>query len=327
MNRTKTEEGVYIKLKRFIRMNSSQVSIFVAVAIFFILIAVVSPYFLTATNMRNLCMSMATYGVLAAGLTVCMLLGGLDLSQMPVMAVCSMVIGLLYEQGQSIWLCIICSLLIGAAAGGINGFIVTKMKIIPMIATIGTQMSFRAVASLTTGGNKIRVSSDVLDYLAFNTFLGIPIEFWIMMLIFVVVYFAMKYMEFGRSVYAIGSNQTASHLSGIKVNKIKMIAYVVTGISSGLAGILWTAQMRTCVPTAGVGSDFIPISAVIMGGVGLGGGKGNIVGTFLGVALLTIFSNAMTLLNIQAYYQDLLNGLILILAVFIDTVRGGGYKL
>ena len=327
MNRTKTEEGVYIKLKRFIRMNSSQGSIFVAVAVFFILIAVVSPYFLTATNMRNLCMSMATYGVLAAGLTVCMLLGGLDLSQMPVMAVCSMVIGLLYEQGQSIWLCIICSLLIGAAAGGINGFIVTKMKIIPMIATIGTQMSFRAVASLTTGGNKIRVSSDVLDYLAFNTFLGIPIEFWIMMLIFVVVYFAMKYMEFGRSVYAIGSNQTASHLSGIKVNKIKMIAYVVTGISSGLAGILWTAQMRTCVPTAGVGSDFIPISAVIMGGVGLGGGKGNIVGTFLGVALLTIFSNAMTLLNIQAYYQDLLNGLILILAVFIDTVRGGGYKL
>lgn len=327
MNKIKTEEGAYPKIRRFISMNSSQVSIFVAVALFFILISVASPYFLTATNMRNLCMSMATYGVLAAGLTVCMLLGGLDLSQMPVMALCSMIIGLLHEQGKSIWLCILCSLLIGAFAGAVNGFIVTKMKIIPMIATIGTQMSFRAVASLTTGGNKIRVSSDVLDYLAFSTFLGIPIEFWIMLIIFVVVFFAMKYMEFGRSVYAIGSNQTASYLSGIKVNKIKMIAYVVTGISSGLAGILWTAQMRTCVPTAGVGSDFIPISAVIMGGVGLGGGKGNIVGTFLGVALLTIFSNAMTLLNIQAYYQDLLNGLILILAVFIDTVRGGGYKL
>jgi ribose transport system permease protein len=179
---------------------------------------------------------------------------------------------------------------------------------------------------LTTGGNKIRINNALMDFLAFEKFLGFPVQLWIMFLVFVLVYFLMKYTTFGRSVYAIGSNQTASHLSGIKVNRIKMIAYIITGFASGLGGILWTAQMRTAVPTAGVGSEFIPISSVIMGGVGLGGGKGNIAGTFFGVALLTIFSNAMVLLNIQAYYQDLLNGLILILAVFIDTVRGGGYK-
>lgn len=314
------------KLKRFVKMNSSQFSMFVAVAVFFIFISIASPYFLTVTNMKNLGMSMATYGVLGAGVTVCMLLSGLDLSQMSVMAAASMFIGVLYEKGSSIWLCMLGALVIGAAAGAINGFIITKMKIIPMIATIGTQMSFRAVASLMTEGNKIRISSNALDYLAFGTLLGIPIQFWIMLLVFVLVFFVMRYTEMGRSIYAIGSNQTASYLSGIKVNKIKMIAYITTGASSGLAAILWTAQMRTSVPTAGVGSEFIPISSVIMGGVGLGGGKGNIIGTFLGVALLTIFSNAMTLLNIQAYYQDLLNGLILILAVFIDTLRGGGYK-
>lgn len=314
------------KIKRFLKMNSSQVSMFVAVAAGFIIVSFASPYFLTATNMKNLGMSMATYGVLAGGVTVCMLLGGLDLSQMSVMAVCSMVIGMLYQQGVPIGLGLLASLLIGILSGAVNGFIITKMKIIPMIATIGTQMSFRAVASLTTGGNKIRISNDLLDDLAFKTFLGVPIQFWIMILVFIIVFIMMKYTEFGRSVYAIGSNQMAAYLSGIKVNKIKMISYMITGLSSGLAGILWTAQMRTSVPTAGVGSEFIPISSVIMGGVGLGGGKGNIVGTFFGVALLTIFSNAMTLLNIQAYYQDLLNGLILILAVFIDTVRGGGYK-
>ncbi|WP_343250854.1 ABC transporter permease [Diplocloster hominis] len=318
--------GGIAKVRRFLKMNSSQVSMFVAVALGFIIVSIASPYFLTGTNMKNLGMSMATYGVLAGGVTVSMLLGGLDLSQMSVMAVSSMVIGVLCQQGYPIGVGLLAALVIGILAGMVNGFIVTKMKIVPMIATIGTQMSFRAIASLTTGGNKIRISNDLLDNLAFRTFLGVPIQFWVMILVFIVVFIMMKYTEFGRSVYAIGSNQMAAYLSGIKVNKIKMFAYAITGLSSGLAGILWTAQMRTAVPTAGVGSEFIPISSVIMGGVGLGGGKGNIVGTFFGVALLTIFSNAMTLLNIQAYYQDLLNGLILILAVFIDTVRGGGYK-
>lgn len=314
------------KLRRFMRTNSSQVSMFVAVAVFFIVMSFASPYFLTPVNMSNLAVSMATYGVLAAGLTVSMLLGGLDLSQMSVMAVSGMLVGILFRAGFPIGIALAAAILMGMLAGCINGFIVTKMKIIPMIATIGTQMSFRAVASLVNGGNKIRISNSVLDYLAFEKFLGMPVQFWIMLVMFVVVFFLMKYTTFGRSVYAIGSNQTASHLSGLKVDKIKMIAYTITGFASGLAGILFTAQMRTSVPTAGIGSEFIPIASVIMGGVGLGGGKGNIVGTFFGVALLTIFSNAMVLLNIQAYYQDLLNGLILIIAVFIDTVRGGGYK-
>lgn len=322
----KRKNNIQSKIKRFIKINSSQVSMFVAVAVFFCIISVLSPYFLTATNMRNLGMSMATYGVLAAGVTVCMLLGGLDLSQLSVMAVTSMMIGILYERGWNIGMCMLIAILAGAAAGAINGFIITQMKIIPMIATIGTQMSFRALASILTSGNRIRIGDGALDFLAFHTLLGVPVQFWIMLLIYISVYFMMKYTEFGRAIYAIGSNSSASYLSGIKVNKVKMFAYIAAGISSGLGGILFTAQMRTAVPTAGVGSEFIPISSVIMGGVGLGGGKGNIVGTFLGVTLLTIFSNAMTLLNVQAYYQDLLNGMILILAVFIDTIRGGGYK-
>lgn len=315
-----------MRWKRFRRANNSQISIFVAVAVFFVVSSIASPYFLTPTNMRNICMSMASYGILAAGVTVCMLLGGLDLSQMSVLAVGSMAIGICYTNwGLPIGLAMLASILVGMIAGFINGFIITRMKIIPMIATIGMQMSFRAIAYLTNGGNKIRISSAVLDWLAFESFLGIPIQMWIMVLVYVAVYILMKYTMFGRSVYAIGSNQTASYLSGIKVKQIKMIAYIITGFSSGLAAILWTAQMRTSVPTAGIGSEFIPISSVIMGGVGLGGGKGNIIGTLLGVLLLTIFSNVMTLLNIHAYYQDLFNGLILILAVFIDTVRGGGY--
>ena len=310
--------------KRFRRANNSQISIFVAV--FFLAACFASPYFLTPVNMRNICMSMSSYGILAAGVTVCMLLGGLDLSQMSVLAVGSMVIGICYTNwGWPIGLALLASLLVGVGAGCINGFIITRMKIIPMIAIIGMQMSFRAVAYLTNGGNKIRLSNPLMDALAFETFLGIPVQMWIMVLVYVAVYILMKHTMFGRSVYAIGSNQTASYLSGIKVNRVKMIAYMITGFSSGLAAILWTAQMRTSVPTAGMGSEFIPISSVIMGGVGLGGGKGNIIGTLLGVLLLTIFSNVMTLLNVHAYYQDLLNGMILILAVFIDTVRGGGY--
>ena len=314
------------KLKRFFRVNSSQVSMFVAVAVFFIIVSILSPYFLTMVNMRNLMMSMSVYGLLAAGVTIALLLGGLDLSQLSVMAVTGMIIGLMNLQELPMGLCMLAAIAVGALAGTINGFIITKMKIIPMIATIGTQMSFRAVASILYGGNRIRVSNPTLDFLAFRSVLGVPVQFWIMLVVYVIVFFLMKFTEFGRNVYAIGSNQQAAYLSGIKVNKVKMLAYIASGVAAGMGGILYTAQMRTSIPTAGMGSEFIPIASVIMGGVGLGGGKGNIVGTFLGVALLTIFSNAMTLLNVQAYYQDLLNGLILILAVFIDTVRGGGYK-
>ena len=319
--------SIGVRWKRFRRANNSQISIFVAVAAFFVIASVASPYFLTPINMRNICMSMASYGILAAGVTVCMLLGGLDLSQMSVLAVCSMIIGIVHTNlGLPIGVALLASLLVGVLSGLINGFIITRMKIIPMIATIGMQMSFRAVAYLTYGGNRIRISNDFLDWLAFESFLGIPYQMWIMLIMFVAIYILMKYTMFGRAVYAIGSNQTAAYLSGINVNRVKMIAYVITGFSSGLGAILWTAQMRTSIPTAGMGSEFIPISSVIMGGVGLGGGKGNIVGTFLGVFLLTIFANIMTLLNIHPYYQDLFNGLILILAVFVDTMRGGGYK-
>lgn len=315
------------KWARFSKANTSQISMFFAVLALFIVISVSSKYFLLPANLSNLGVSMSTYGLLAAGLTVCMLLGGLDLSQMSVMAMSGMIIGIMVNGGTSIWWAILMAPVLGIACGIVNGLIITKMKIIPMIATIGTMMSFRAVAYLMTNGNKLKIDDPVLDQIGFGHFLGIPIMLWVMIISYIIVYFFLKYTETGRSVYAIGSNQTASHLSGIKIDRIKILSYVIAGLTSGIAAILFTAQMRTAVPAAGSGNEFIPIAAVIMGGVGLGGGKGNIIGTFLGVLLLSIFSNAMILLNVQTFYQQLLNGVILILAVFIDTVRSGGYKL
>jgi ribose transport system permease protein len=315
------------KWKRFSKASSSQISMFLAVAVIFIVVSVSSKYFLTSANLSNLGVAMSTYGLLGAGLTVCMLLGGLDLAQMSVMAIGGMVIGLMVNSGISIWWAMLMAPILGIACGVVNGLIITKMKIIPMIATIGTMMSFRAVAYLMTNGSKMKINDPVLDFIGFGHVLGIPVMLWVMLVAYVVVFFFLKYTVTGRSVYAIGSNATAAYLSGIKSNKVKMISYIISGFSAGIASILFTSQMRTSVPAAGSGNEFIPIAAVIMGGVGLGGGKGNIVGTFLGVALLAIFSNAMILLNIQVFYQQLLNGVILILAVFIDTVRSGGYKL
>jgi ribose transport system permease protein len=231
------------------------------------------------------------------------------------------------NSGISIWWAMLMAPILGIACGAINGLIITKMKIIPMIATIGTMMSFRSVAYLMTSGSKMKINDPVLDYIGFGHLAGLPVMVWVMLLAYVIVFFFLKYTLTGRSVYAIGSNPTAAYLSGIKINKVKMIAYMISGFVSGIAAIIFTSQMRTSVPAAGEGKEFIPIASVIMGGVGLGGGKGNIIGTFLGVVLLAIFSNAMILLNIQVFYQQLLNGVILILAVFIDTVRSGGYKL
>lgn len=311
------------KIKKFTKNAGTELSIFLILIVLVVVSSLVSPYFLTKANIANIGTSFSYIGTIAAGLTVVMLMGGIDLSQMSAMAVSVMLLGILSSNvGMNIWLAILIAVLSGVTCGLINGFVITKMRVIPMIATIGTQMIFRAVAYITTNGKQIAIHSEVIDAIGFGKVFGVlPVMLLISLGVFLIIGLVLKYTILGRKIYAIGSNSSASYLSGIKNEQIQMIGYIICGMTSGIAGVLWAAQLSSSVATAGAGSEMTPIAAAVIGGVSLNGGKGSIGGTLLGVAVLTVLGNVMVLLRIDSYYQMMINGIILILAVFIDILR------
>lgn len=311
------------KIKKLTKNSGTELSIFIILVAMIIISSFVSPYFWTKANFANIGTSFSYIGTIAAGLTVVMLMGGIDLSQMAAMAVSVMLVGIISKNaGMNIWLAILAAILAGTLSGVINGFIITKMRIIPMIATIGTQMIFRSIAYISNDGKQIALNSAVIDEIGFGKVFGfLPVMLVISLIIFLVIGLMLKYTVLGRQIYSIGSNPSASYLSGIKNSKIQMIGYIICGTTSGIAGILWASQLSASVATAGSGSEMTPIAAAVIGGVSLNGGKGSVIGTLLGVAVLTVLGNIMVLLQIDSYYQMMINGIILIFAVFVDILR------
>ena len=300
---------------------ASEISIFCALVVICTIVACISPYFLLPKNILNILSYISIAGVMSAGLTVVMLMGCMDLSQYSSMAMIGMFMAIMLEKGINPWLCMLAALLIGAVVGCVNAFTVTKMRIMPMIATIGMQLIARSVAYLSTNGTYIMVTDDVLYNIGFTTFLGVPYPVWILLVVCVVLTYILTNTSFGRKVYAVGGNAEACKLSGINVNRMKFIGYLISGTASAVAAIICTSQVSAAYPTAGSGQEMDCVAAVFLGGMSATGGKGSIVGTIIGVLIIGVLLNAMTLLRINAYYQTLFKGLVLLLAVYIDQAR------
>lgn len=310
------------KTKKFLKSAGTELSIFIILIVLILASSLISPYFLTKANFANIGTSFSYIGTIAAGLTVVMLMGGIDLSQMSAMATSVMLLGILSKAGVNIWLAILIAVAAGTMTGLINGLIITQMHVIPMIATIGTQMIFRAVAYISTNGTQIALHSSVIDVIGFGKAFGfLPVMLIVSLIVFLVIGLMLKYTVLGRKIYSIGSNSAAAYLSGIKNDKIQLIGYIICGTTSGIAAVLWASQLSASIATAGAGSEMTPIAAAVIGGVSLNGGKGSVIGTLLGVAVLTVLGNIMVLMRVDSYYQMMINGIILILAVYIDILR------
>lgn len=312
-------------VKCFMKGNATEIGVFGLLLALVIAASIASDVFRTYQNISSICSQLSYYGVIAAGAAVVMIMGGLDMSQMSAMTIGIVTSGQILLSGvpgAAIW-AILVALVCGMVCGAINGCLVALLRIEPMIATIGTQYIFRAIAFVIVTGQSYWIDDKTFKYIGFNSFAGLPVLLWIMLVVFVVIWAVMKYTQFGQNVYAIGSNENSARLSGIHVKKTKLGAYTVTGITSGIAGVLWMAQLSASKPTAGEGSELIPIAAVVIGGVSLTGGKGKVPGVLIGVLLLMILSNIMTLLHFNTYLQQLFQGLILIIAVIVGTPRGG----
>lgn len=310
-----------MRLRMKVSSYASEISILCALIVICIVVACISPYFLLPKNILNILSYISIAGVMSAGTTVVMLMGCIDLSQYSSMAMIGMCMAIMIEKGINPWIAMLAAILMGAIVGCINAFTVTKMRIMPMIATIGMQLIARSIAYLSTNGTYIMITDDVLYNIGFSSFLGIPYPVWILLVVCIGLSFVLTNTSFGRKVYAVGGNAEACNLSGINVNRMKLFGYLISGITSAIAAIICTSQVAAAYPTAGSGQDMDCIAAVFLGGMSATGGKGSILGTIIGVLIIGVLLNAMTLLRINAYYQTLFKGLVLLLAVYIDQAR------
>lgn len=309
-------------------VDLTKMQCFTAVVVIILMVAfltIASPVFMTWANIKNLFVAAAVMGVLGCGTTVGMLMGALDISQYSATAFIGMCAATFLNRGASsvtaILFCIICGLAIGA----LNGFVVTRLRIVPLIATVGTQYILRGFAYIVGNGAYVTFSNDFLSGIGKGDVLGIPTVVIIMLITMLIYGFILRKTTFGRKLYAVGGNQKAAFLAGIKPKNIMFKAFMLNGLTDGLAAILVISMFSSCNPQYGTGADFDVIVSVVLGGVSLSGGKGKLVGTLLGILIMCMISNMFSLLGVSSYMQTIVRGFVLIAAVALDAARGRGY--
>jgi ribose transport system permease protein len=287
-----------------------------------------SPYFFTLRNIFNVLQGMSTIGIMAVGMTIVLIAGGLDLSVGSVLAVGAVLTARLMTYGGiDPWLSVVGGLAAGAAVGAVNGALVTRAKIVPFIATLGTLSVARGLAFLLATSGAGSVASNVPMRDPGVAFLGagyigpVPVPVLLMLAIVAVAAVFLGNTVLGRQIYAIGSNPRAARLSGISVERVQMITYVVAGGLSALAGIVTTGLFATASASLGQGVELDVIAAAVIGGTSLRGGEGTVIGTLIGAAIMAVVRNAFVLLGLPLHLQVMIIGIVILLAVGLDRRR------
>ncbi|WP_044736252.1 ribose ABC transporter permease [Geobacillus kaustophilus] len=286
-----------------------------------IVLSILSDDFLTMDNWLNLLRQVSINALIAFGMTFVILTGGIDLSVGSVLALSSAITAGMMAQGVSGLAAIFIGLLAGTAMGVLNGVLVTKGKVAPFIATLATMTAFRGLTLVYTDGRPITgfASDDIMfQMMGRGYFFGIPVPIILMLVVYIVLYVVLKKTTFGRHTYAIGGNEEASRLSGLHVDRLKMYVYALTGTLSALAGLILTSRLNSAQPTAGTAYELDAIAAVVLGGTSLSGGRGWIFGTLVGALIIGVLNNGLNLLNVSSFYQQVIKGAVILLAVLLD---------
>jgi rhamnose transport system permease protein len=276
----------------------------------------------TANSIISMLRNNSVYALLAVGMMMVIITGGIDLSVASTLSITGVITSLLMHHNQSVpvfaW--VIAALVIGGFCGLINGFLVGKFKMVPMIATLGTMYAYRGLAFLISGGTWLFPHQFTPEYIAFadKRFLGINNIIWITMVVFILAGIFLGYTASGRRIYAIGTNVESARISGIKDSNIKMMAYSICGALAGLAGMLYTANYAICYYGMGEGYEMQAIAICILGGVSIVGGKGRIDGVVIGTIIMSIISYFISLLPGLSVWQDAIQGGIIIIAVALN---------
>ncbi len=294
------------------------VAILVLLCIFMALFA---PYFLTFSNLVNVAQQSSINAILAAGMTFVILTGGIDLSVGSGLAVAGVAAVWLAYRGVPGIIDVLAGLVIGCLCGWLNGVLIAKFKLLPFIVTLGALTYLRGVAYLFTGAYPIVVPNLSFGFLG-NGFVGpLPWPVVIALLVYIVGYIVLNRTTFGRRVYAIGGNEQAARLTGINVDRILLLIYTISGLCMGIAGVIYAARLLSAQPTGGQSYELYAIAAVILGGTSFTGGVGSIVGTLIGALIIGVLNNGLVLMNVPFFYQLIIQGAVIIIAVLLDQLR------
>lgn len=310
-------EGMNVDNRKIWLIARKYATLFILV-VFLIAMAFLSDRFFTFKNLTNVGRQISLNAILALGMTLVIISGGIDLSVGGVCALgCCVCAKILNSTGSSL-LAIAVVLLIGLAVGAFNGFVVSKTGIAPFIVTLSTVSIIRGITLVMTNASPMPISNAAFKFIGQGTLLGIPFPIYITLILAIITAFVMNKTVFGRYVYAIGGNEHSAVVAGIQVKKVKISVYMVSGFLAAFTAIIYTSRLSSGVPSLGDGFEMDAITAAVIGGASLAGGQGHIWGTMIGAVIIGILNNALNLLNINSYFQDIVKGVVVLLAVLFD---------
>jgi ribose transport system permease protein len=287
--------------------------------------SVLSPYFLSIRNMLSIGSNVAFMGLMAATGTPLIIAGGLDLSVAAVAGLSGVVISLLYAAGLHIWLAVLVAMLVAAAVGAGNGLLTTRLRLNPLIVTLGVMSIVSGLSLVLTGGLTKPLMVTGFNWIGGGRWFGVPVPLILMLATFVVLWVVLTRTKFGRYVYAAGGNPEAARLIGVPVERVVITLYIVSALSGALAGTILGAMLGAAAPNAASQHLLTVIAAIILGGTSLYGGRGSVWGTLLAVLILGTLANGLTLLDVSSFWQDVTRGVVLVLAISLDRIRTNAF--
>ncbi len=315
-----------MQAKKILSLMLSEAGIGVALIVLILLFSAVAPRFASGENISNIFTQISINTVISVGMTFVILLGGIDLSVGSVLALCTVIAGLVITSESlappvAIVLAIAASIAVGATAGFINGWVSERWKIHPFIVTLGMLNVARGLALTVSNAHTIFSFPEIFNRMSTETLLGLPLIFVIAIVLVLAGHLVLNRTVFGRFIYAIGNNEEAVRLSGHNPSIFKIAAFTLCGVAVGLAGIMYMIRLNISSPILGVGFELNAIAAVVIGGTSMSGGKGSMIGTFLGACIIGVLNNGLLLVGFGDFARQMVTGLIIVLAVIIDTYR------
>lgn len=315
-------ERVQKKIKRYFTENFGIIGALLILCIFLSVYPKTSQSFLTPKNVFNVLRQISSNLFLACGMTMVIILGGIDLSVGSVIALSGCVAaGGVVRYGMSIPVAIILGLFVGLLVGAVNGLIISKTTIPAFIVTLATMNVAKGLAYVYTGGSPVRVVTKEWQFLGAGYIGPVPTPVVILVIVLIVTSILMNQTKFGRHIYAVGGNEQAAKFSGINTSRVRFLVHVYTGLMAGLAGVVLASRMYSGQPTAGDGAEMDAIAAVVVGGTSMSGGAGKIGGTIIGGLIIGVLNNGLNLMNVNSFWQYVVKGIVILLAVFIDYIR------
>ena len=294
---------------------------FLSLIVLFVALSIASPYFLTANNLASVARQTAVFNTMALGMTIVIISGGIDLSVGSILGLSGLIGTMALERGYPIGIGVLIGVAAGTLCGFANGLMVTRLRIPPFVVTLGTLGIFRGLALIISNGLPVHKIPAGFSFLGEGNLAGVPFVVWMLVICAVAVHVVLEHTRLGRYAFAIGSNRVASVYAGIPVSFHVTSVYAIGGALTGLAGMIEASRLMTGQPTAGQGYELQAIAAVVIGGGSLNGGEGSVVGTLIGAFIMGLLSNGADLLNISNYWQQVIIGSVIILAVTLDEVR------